>query len=101
MTDITPDRFKCAISASCPSIRATENNTYIIVGKFRSEAAVSVSVDEDEMAVEVPAELIDEAILNKKSDNINDFLQQRAELAYADCYTLLKELKHKLDQLSK
>ena len=60
--DITPAEFVCQNCQNCPAVLETENNTYVIIGKKLSPAALAVvegRVGADEYVIEVPRGMID------------------------------------------
>ena len=55
MKDLTPAKFKCAVSASCPSVhKSDDGRTYLITGKIKGSDL--------EASIEISAELLEEAI---------------------------------------
>ena len=62
LKDITPAEFVCSTCATRPAVLETESNSYIIIGKKLSGAALSAvagRVGEDEFVIEVPKGMID------------------------------------------
>ena len=61
--NVTPERHRCLMTA-CPTIFKTEDGKYIIVGRILSAEElieeVKKKVGEGEIAIEIPASLIDE-----------------------------------------
>ena len=63
--DMTPTSFQCVVGA-CPSFFETDKNTYILVGVqiHKSEIknlGIESRVGGNEVAIEIPKELIDNA----------------------------------------
>ena len=76
MKEITPDKFRCTL-VECPAIFTTkchlghcpaiakDGNNYIIIGKIVTvddHPELAGRIGDGEAAVEIPAELIDEAV---------------------------------------
>jgi hypothetical protein len=63
LNDITPPEFACGnCGCGCPAVLETENDTYIIIGKKLSSAAlaaISGRVADDEFVIEVKKGMID------------------------------------------
>ena len=60
MKDITPEKYRRTISASCPSIHVSDDGkTYHIVGKL-----IYHTQDREEARVEIAVEIINEAVRN-------------------------------------
>jgi len=65
MIDITPAKFACVATASCPAILLDEaNGRYIIIGKLiaSSDPAISGRVGPNEAGIEIPIGLLDEVM---------------------------------------
>ncbi len=62
LNDITPEAFVCATCSACPAVFETENDSYVIIGKKLSAAALAAvdgRVGDDEFVIEVPKGMID------------------------------------------
>ena len=63
--EITPARFRCVVGG-CPQIHALENNQYLIVGKKVPKPLIeqigAERIAEDEYAILVDVEMIDDAV---------------------------------------
>ncbi|MDE1151175.1 MAG: hypothetical protein PW788_01450 [Micavibrio sp.] len=62
MIDVTPSEFVCNTCAQCPAVLETDSNTYVIIGKKLSTAALAAvegRVGADEYVIEVPKGMID------------------------------------------
>ncbi len=62
LKEVTPSAFICSSCSSCPAVFETENNSYVIVGKVLSAAALEQlkgRVADDEFVIEVPKGMID------------------------------------------
>ncbi len=60
--DVTPAEFVCSTCAACPAVLETENDSYVIIGKKLSAAALAAvegRVGADEYVIEVPRGMID------------------------------------------
>lgn len=60
--DVTPEAFICNTCAQCPAVLETENDSYVIIGKKLSAAALAAvegRVGADEYVIEVPKGMID------------------------------------------
>lgn len=62
LTDITPERHRCANASSmCPAVLMTDNRSYVVIGK-----TVDVDDPDDEMIVlEISKELLEDAIASQ------------------------------------
>lgn len=60
LIDVTPAKYKCPW-ADCPAIFRSSADTYVIVGKICNTATSPLlgRVGPDEMAIEIPAELLE------------------------------------------
>ncbi len=62
LKDITPAAFVCHSQTCCPAVLETAGDTYVIIGKKLSAAAmeaVAGRVGNDEYVIEVPKGMID------------------------------------------
>ena len=62
LIDITPAEFVCTTCSACPAVLETENDSYVIIGKKLSAAALAAvegRVGADEFVIEVPKGMID------------------------------------------
>ena len=61
--DVTPARFACSLSMSCPAVYKGDEN-YIVVGKLITpkDQAMRERVGKGEAAVEISAELLEGAV---------------------------------------
>jgi hypothetical protein len=62
LKEITPSEFVCHSGQCCPAVFETENNSYVIIGKKLSSAAIEQltgRIGADEFVVEVPKGMID------------------------------------------
>jgi hypothetical protein len=52
----------CPDGKTCPALAVTDRGTYVVVGKIVTDAGAlsALGIGADEMAVEVPAPLLDE-----------------------------------------
>lgn len=58
-------KVDCAMSMSCPAVFENDSGDYVIIGKRPSEAALAELEDrigEDELAVIIPAELLEKLV---------------------------------------
>lgn len=61
LNEVTPAAFVCHSSSCCPAVFETENNSYVIIGKKLSAAALEQlagRVGADEFVIEVPKGMI-------------------------------------------
>ena len=66
MKDLTPAKFKCSYSASCPSVhKSDDGKTYRIKGAYIS---LEGHVTKKEVEIEISAELLEEAIRSQIND---------------------------------
>jgi hypothetical protein len=62
LTDLTPPRFACVIG-TCPAVYRTDRGTYVLVGqRLELGELPGVRIGEGETAIEVSAELLEEAL---------------------------------------
>ena len=62
LKEITPTEYVCATCSACPAVFETENDSYVIIGKKLSGAAlesVKNRIADDEFVIEVPRGMID------------------------------------------
>lgn len=66
--DITPQKYSCAL-VECPAVFKTEDHTYIIIGKIHDadHPTLQGRVGQDEIAIEISAELLEGALASKIS----------------------------------
>ena len=65
LTDLTPAKFACTFSASCPAVLKDEaSGKYVIIGKVcnADDPGLSGRVGPDEMAVEITSEMLEMAL---------------------------------------
>ena len=70
LTDLTPEKYRSCAIAACPALFRTDRGTYVVIGKVLDDGVVPAGrVGPGEIAVELPAELIDAADLkNVRTD---------------------------------
>ena len=69
LKDLTPTKYKCAgASSMCPAVLQRSAKTYIIIGKTldpSAEDSLVNRVGDGETAIEISAQLLEEALSNK------------------------------------
>ena len=70
LKDLTPAQYKCAPGSSmCPALLKSNAGTYIIIGKsldLDMKNSLSHRIGHDETALEISAELLEEAFAAKR-----------------------------------
>lgn len=69
MKDLTPERFRCDISVSCPAVLATHDGKLAVIGKAVTEQdypELAGRIGPDEQAIEISAELVMEALAGRE-----------------------------------
>jgi len=64
LTDITPIKYACELSASCPAVFKSDSDSYVIIGQIcnSEEPSLKGRVGAGEMAIEISADLLEKAI---------------------------------------
>jgi hypothetical protein len=65
LVDITPGKYRCSFDASCPAVFKSNKRTYVIIGKtvdLREDSTLKGRVGDDETAIEISLDLIEDAI---------------------------------------
>ena len=70
LTDLTPEKYRSCAIAACPALFRTDRGTYVVIGKVLDDGVVPAGrAGPGEIAVELPAGLIDAADLkNVRTD---------------------------------
>ena len=70
LTDLTPEKYRSCAIAACPALFRTDRGTYVVIGTVLGDDVVPEGrVGPGEIAVELPAELLDAAAWPGGSDD--------------------------------
>lgn len=68
LADITPKQHRCDVTVSCPAVFIAPNDKLVIIGKRCENNAIAHRVGPDEVAIEVDADMIKQALKEVSDD---------------------------------